>query len=189
MVTKMPPLNRYFPLVGLETRLSWVGPSCYLFDTYWNVKGWNFWNMQYVECNLRNWETTLGQPLKTNCKIVLRKAAAPNHVKCSLEINEAIEKTTRKSTELHSLNIVRKTTISTQKAPPLLEVHAPLSSAGAASKDGPCAEVPWRPIFILFHSSVPELDTWLGVILVTLPQWVLSCSYQLDTCYERRNER
>ena len=38
MVTKMSPLNRYFPLVGLETRLSWVRPSCYLFDTYLNVK-------------------------------------------------------------------------------------------------------------------------------------------------------
>jgi len=34
------------------------------------------------------------------------------------------------------LNVVRKTTISTQKAPPLLEVHAHLSSAGAATGDG-----------------------------------------------------
>jgi len=30
MVTKMSPLNRYFPLVGLETRLSKARPYCYV---------------------------------------------------------------------------------------------------------------------------------------------------------------
>ena len=30
MVTKMSPLNRYFPLVGLETRLSKARPYCYI---------------------------------------------------------------------------------------------------------------------------------------------------------------
>ena len=30
VVTKMSPLNRYFPLVGLETRLSKARPYCYV---------------------------------------------------------------------------------------------------------------------------------------------------------------
>ena len=68
-----------------ETRLSLAKPFSCFFPACFVKINEKSEICTYIECNLRTCEAAMGQPLKiANCKIVLRKAAAPNHTKRSL---------------------------------------------------------------------------------------------------------